>query len=135
MAIFAAADLVDAHHVGAEIAEQRTAPGPGDIAAKIENLDAVQYACHAVFPSLAWEFKLAPNRKPPIVSHRPAGRQADYRSGLKRDAFTAFRENRFYSYHPLTFLSIGAGAWDAVVLAVGNIPAIRACKVNARAAA
>ena len=51
-AVLAAADPLDADHLGAEIAEQRGAERPGDIAAEIENADAVEYAGQGCLPCL-----------------------------------------------------------------------------------
>ena len=46
-AVLAAAEPLDADHLGAEIAEQRRAERPGDVAAEIENANAVEHTGHA----------------------------------------------------------------------------------------
>ena len=45
-AVLAALDPLDADHLGAEIAQQRGAKRPRDVAAKIEHADPIEYARH-----------------------------------------------------------------------------------------
>ena len=50
IAVLAAGDLFDADHVRAEIGEQRRTIGAGDVAAEIENPNAVKNLGHARLP-------------------------------------------------------------------------------------
>ena len=45
-AVLAAAHPLDADHLGAEIAEQRGAKRPGDVAPEIEDANAVEHTGH-----------------------------------------------------------------------------------------
>ena len=51
-AVLAAADPLDADHLGAEVAEQCGAERPGDVAPEIENPQPVQHARHLLNSSL-----------------------------------------------------------------------------------
>src|SRR6185436_790010 len=83
-AILAAFQLLDANHLGPEIAQHRAAEGARDVTAEIEDANALQYACHG--SPYFWSKKVLGFRKKASIK-APSSVQASCRLPWRRQTY------------------------------------------------